>query len=287
MAWWHVFFMIGFRNIGIQILIRSGINTLYQRSFLRRGLILLGYHSIVEKSGTQQFRANTYSHLSISRDRFEEHIIYLKKHRYEFLSLEDLADIRDGKRQMPLRAVNIYFDDGFHDNLAHAYPILKKYKVPATLFVATDLIDQKKTLWEDVLVAAGDGRIFLTWDELNNMKDMVSIGSHSVSHPKMTNVQSDALKYEFRASRERIEQQLHMPVYAFSYPYGRSNSDTRAYLIECGYTMAVTTLYGANTSNFDWLRMRKISMKANDSFSMFRLKLGLYYPIKNILEKFL
>ena len=64
-----------------------------------------------------------------------------------------LADLVEGcqKRRLPERAVAVTFDDGYADNLEVAAPILLEYAIPATLFVATDLIDSGGPLWWDEL----------------------------------------------------------------------------------------------------------------------------------------
>jgi peptidoglycan/xylan/chitin deacetylase (PgdA/CDA1 family) len=66
-----------------------------------------------------------------------------------------LAQLIEGfqKRRLPERAVAVTFDDGYADNLQVAAPILQGYAIPATLFVATDLIDCDGPLWWDGLAS--------------------------------------------------------------------------------------------------------------------------------------
>jgi peptidoglycan/xylan/chitin deacetylase (PgdA/CDA1 family) len=58
-----------------------------------------------------------------------------------------------GRRRLPERAVAVTFDDGYADNLEVAAPILLEHGIPATLFVATDLIDSGGTPWWDELAS--------------------------------------------------------------------------------------------------------------------------------------
>lgn len=66
-----------------------------------------------------------------------------------------LAELVDGfaRRHLPERAVAVTFDDGYADNLEIAAPILVEYRVPATLFVATDLVDAGALPWWDQLAS--------------------------------------------------------------------------------------------------------------------------------------
>ena len=68
------------------------------------------------------------------------------------VSLSELVDGL-GERRLPERAVAVTFDDGYADNLAVAAPILLEHRIPATLFVATDLVDSGGPPWWDELAA--------------------------------------------------------------------------------------------------------------------------------------
>ncbi len=79
---------------------------------------------------------------------FEQQVRYLRRH-YRLMGLSQLGQaIREG-REVPRNAAAITFDDGYRDNYLHAYPILKKHGVPATIFLATSHIDQGHPFWWD------------------------------------------------------------------------------------------------------------------------------------------
>jgi peptidoglycan/xylan/chitin deacetylase (PgdA/CDA1 family) len=78
---------------------------------------------------------------------FEEHIRELKK-SFEIVPLEMIVHNGDKSR----RLCAITFDDGWSDNYDYAFPILKKYKVPATIFLTANLISTKKTFWFENLL---------------------------------------------------------------------------------------------------------------------------------------
>ncbi len=83
-------------------------------------------------------------------DRAEfEHIIKAVSCVFNMLRLDDAVE-RLKAGTLPTRAACITFDDGYLDNLENAWPILKKYNVPMTIFVATDFM-QGKMMWNDII----------------------------------------------------------------------------------------------------------------------------------------
>jgi hypothetical protein len=134
--------------------------------------------------------------------------IKILKSTYKIVSLDEVLDcVINGKCQK--NAVAITFDDGYADNYIYAYPILKKHKVKATLFLATSrvLLEEKKrpTLldywegkvsWEELyrpksmkdanaeFVRQGKSTDFLTLEEIKSMRDVFSFGWHSHWHLK-------------------------------------------------------------------------------------------------------
>ena len=78
--------------------------------------------------------------------KFEEVIKYLSNH-YTFVSIHEALRILEGTMQAR-KPLLITFDDGYMDNYTDAFPILKKYSVPAIIFLATDFVDGKMWIWQ-------------------------------------------------------------------------------------------------------------------------------------------
>jgi peptidoglycan/xylan/chitin deacetylase (PgdA/CDA1 family) len=83
----------------------------------------------------------------IHPDIFDQQMAFLSR-CYRVMPLMELVG-RNRTGDIPGRAVAITFDDGYRDNYDFAFPILKKYGLPATIFVTTGVIETGETLWHD------------------------------------------------------------------------------------------------------------------------------------------
>ncbi|MCC6955127.1 MAG: polysaccharide deacetylase family protein [Deltaproteobacteria bacterium] len=70
------------------------------------------------------------------------------------LPLDELVSMISQRRRIPRRSVAVTFDDGWYDNLAYAVPILREYRIPATIFLATSFIGSSAMFWTDTAAIA-------------------------------------------------------------------------------------------------------------------------------------
>ena len=115
----------------------TGLHWLYQKLAPRR-LILLGYHSVSDSGNARILQNDLYAHLSVPAPLFAREMRFLQETGYQFLKLADLQAIQRGERKLPKKAVLVCFDDGYRDNFLNAYPILKRLRIPAVIFLVVD-----------------------------------------------------------------------------------------------------------------------------------------------------
>jgi peptidoglycan/xylan/chitin deacetylase (PgdA/CDA1 family) len=103
--------------------------------------IILAYHRVVPKDyeGISIIQAGMY----VTVETFEKHMAFISRN-FRSMRLEDL--IHD---PIPRNACIVTFDDGWADNYTYAYPILKKYRIPATIFLSTSMIGSNSWPWPD------------------------------------------------------------------------------------------------------------------------------------------
>jgi peptidoglycan/xylan/chitin deacetylase (PgdA/CDA1 family) len=259
----------------------SGINALYLRVAPRR-LVLLGYHSVSRLENARELKGDLYRHLSVPADVFERQMQYLKDHGYTCISFADLAAIERKERLMPAHPVIVYFDDGYRDNFVNAYPILKKMEIPATLFIAVDCVEGRGNPW-GAMVSDVAG-VFLSWDEIRNMKGVFSFGTHTMSHRKLVDLPPQEVRRECTESRRIIEERTGEPVVAISYPKSRWNLEVRGIAEDLGFSYILSHDRGVNYGP-PYKFLNKIPVGPRDTFVLFRAKLGLYYPLVRLLRR--
>ncbi len=124
----------------------TGLTGLVRRAAARRsqGLAILGYHRVNDERDPYFYALPTAV--------FERHMAYVAR-AYRVLPLEEaVACLAHG--DLPPNALCITFDDGYRDNLTHAAPILARYRLPATVFLATGFIGASAVPWFDQIASA-------------------------------------------------------------------------------------------------------------------------------------
>jgi peptidoglycan/xylan/chitin deacetylase (PgdA/CDA1 family) len=161
----------------------------------------------------------------------EGELAYLKSNGYTSVTFADLARNLTSGVPLPPRPVIISFDDDWQSQYTYAFPLLKKYGFTATFYIWTIVVGRKN---------------HMTWDEVRELSAAgMEIGCHTMTHPYLTRVKSDAtLRREIIGARQKIEQQIGRPVTSFAYPFGQYNERVAAMVKEAGFTSARTTWPG-------------------------------------------
>lgn len=119
--------------------------SILRRIFARKNdFTILMYHRVLDDNDLE--KNHTQPGLYVSRSILDSQMSYISK-KYEVLTLKELTDILSSDRTVPSKCVVITFDDGWRDNYLYAYPILKKYNLPAIIFLTTDFIDSGEIFW--------------------------------------------------------------------------------------------------------------------------------------------
>lgn len=155
--------------------------------------------------------------MEVTPEQFREQMEYLKNKDYRVIPLKDLLGFLKGERQLPKRAVVLTIDDGHRSIYKEAFPILKEYGYPATVFVYSDYMNNGG----------------LKTSELTAMKKsgLISIQPHSKTHSNLTVQQAgeSRSKYQRRVRQEisvpndRLTQYLGERPRFYAYPFGDSN----------------------------------------------------------------
>lgn len=105
------------------------------------------YHRVLAREEVS--RQSVQPGMYVLDNVFAQHMSFLKKN-FTLLSLRELLDLwESGKWNASARYCVVTFDDGWLDNYRHAYPVLKKFDIPATVFLPTDYVGSDQWFWPD------------------------------------------------------------------------------------------------------------------------------------------
>ncbi len=148
----------------------------------------------------------------------------------DFIELDDAVAMLESGGPITGRYFCISFDDGFKNWITNAVPILLEKKAPAAFFVVTGYIGTSPERDRDKLLRFYDGggllMEFLDWDDCRAMNDAgMTIGSHTINHVHLAELDDDAASAEITGSKETIETELGRACDHFCCPFGREGID--------------------------------------------------------------
>lgn len=132
--------------IFVDMLYYSRIIFILKNFSAKKGVRILTFHQISNENFCPL-------EMNIKISIFEALIKHLKNN-YSIISMSRLLKAIKTKTKLPQNSIIFTFDDGYRDNYTNAYPILKKYAIPATIFLTVRLINKTESLWYDKIVCA-------------------------------------------------------------------------------------------------------------------------------------
>ena len=209
--------------------------------------IIFCYHRLVDKI--------RYPGTEITPAAFETQMKELKDRGITVIPMQDLLAWKRGEKNIPPRCAVISFDDGWKSQYEVAWPIMKKFGYPFTMFIYT----------EGVRGGTLGGGEAITWEQLADMRDNgVDIEAHSATHQdlreghtimlanpggkrsktKLTGPQYEQwVQNEVVGCKELLEQRLGIKVNCFAVPFGNYNEHVKELARNAGYE-AMFTVYG-------------------------------------------
>lgn len=252
---------------------RLGVTRLF-RWWYRGRVVVLGYHGV---SGDREMVAADPHRLTVHADDLDKQFRFLKAH-YNVVSLSEFVGARSSGTSLPPYSVVLTFDDGLRNFYSIVLPLLKKYALPAALFVITDRLDEasnpaevRPTEW-----TPGDDHTYMSWDELRSAltTGLVECGSHTCSHPDLTDLPASAATFELSYSRDRIRAMTGVREMAFVYPHGRSSKALAALVEASGYTCGFGVEEGNIIDHSNPLLFRRPIVRPEDDLSKFAARLA-------------
>ena len=202
-------------------------------------VVIFGYHRFVNNVR----RPDT----EITPQAFEAQMQELKNKGIAVIPMQDFLAWRRGEKAIPAKSAVLTFDDGWKSQHEVAWPILKKFNYPVTLFIYT----------EGIKPGHFSGGESMSWDQLAEMRDAgIDIQGHTATHQDLRRPYDKVakkklsppeyeqwLENEVAGSKQMIEQKLGVKVNCFAVPYGFYNEHIKDVAMKAGYE-AIFTVYG-------------------------------------------
>lgn len=196
-------------------------------SYKRNYIPVLMYHDFRENITKEQESAIVHP------DLFEEQLKVLLENEYTPINFNDLYLYMNGEAGLPSKPIIITADDGYLSNYEMAFPILKKYNIPATFFVTTRY------------VGVDTSSPHFTWEQAKEMEEsgLIDIQSHTHGHLLLNTLPDDEMRHQVDISIGLIEQNLgKRDVKVLAYPQFYNNKHTREILAQEGVNLQITSL---------------------------------------------
>ncbi|MDH4944787.1 tetratricopeptide repeat protein [Sulfurimonas sp. C5] len=210
----------------------------------------------------------------IATDEFDAQMQTLDDNNYTSVSMKDVYNHQNYGTKLPEKPIVITFDDGCKNLYTDVFPILKKHKYIAEVYLITEAIGDSEA--ERIDNAKGDDATklgetgenslteYLVWPEVKEMADYgIVFGSHTKAHPYMSQVDDANATYQLLSSKLAIVANTNTDVTSFSYPFGdgAAKKELHTLLEKYGFLTAVAAEGGIlQSSDADFLNLPRVSI---------------------------
>ena len=194
----------------------------------RQQALVLTYHSIGAERG-------------VTEPNFRQQMFWLSN----YAAVLDLDSVVKGEWiPSPSGLVcAITFDDGYASVYRNAFPILRRLRLAATVYLVVEAIGDTQRRSSNEFDGLYPDEDMLTWTEVREMHaGGLRFGSHLLRHHDLTSLPPAEADQQLRASKQQIEERLGMPCTSFCYPWGRHSESTVDAVRRAGYENAVITI---------------------------------------------
>lgn len=237
---------------------------------IKESIITVKYPNILPNTSRDHHK-NDY----ITQELFEKHILWLLEWRYNPISAIEFKDFLFNGTQIPAKSVLFMFENGYKNILDCALPILKRYRIPALIFLVVNCIGDFNR-WEN------SKEPILSIDDiitLNN-SSLVIFGSQSKTNIDLTKLNDEDLTDEIIKSKAILEEIIRYKVFFFNYPHNKYNANVLEKLDAAQIPMAFVNEIEKVTNLKDFLLIPSLKLSQLDGYWSLLTKLRM-------LEKFI
>lgn len=208
--------------------------------------------------------------------------------KYNVIGLNDFIEASKNKdfKKIPPKALIITIDDGYNENY-ELLPLIKKYKLPITIFLTAGIVNTKRHFWFDlthpkypkiklknvsnqkrleVLNEIGfdqekefEKAVALNKDQINEMKPYVNFQAHTMFHPILPSCSDSEAEKEIAESKQLLEEDFSLNINSLAFPNGNYSERDIKIAKRNGYECCLTVEKGLNHYSDDLFRLKRFS----------------------------
>ena len=283
------------KKILVNLIYYSGLPVLAREIFQRKKVTILVMHD---------------PDAAVAATYFE----WLGQH-YRVVSLDDYLEARrlDDMNRLPQKAMIITLDDGHLGNYG-LLPLIRKYRIPVTVFLCSGIVDTNRHFWfrhngisrssDSLKVIPDQARLkilsesgffpdkefeyphALSGSQIREMKEFISFQAHTVFHPCLPRCSDEAAQQEIEQCRNQLHENFGLSVHSLAYPNGDYTEREIRLARQAGYGCALTVSHGYNDGKTNLYKLRRLSVSDKDSPKLLAVKAsGIWAWLKHVKTK--
>lgn len=242
---------------------------------MNKAIPILMYHQV------SPLPAPNFRKYVVTPQAFTAQMRWLALAGYQTITPDTLLTYREGRAILPAKPILITFDDGFQDCVRYTAPILQKHRFSAIFYLVAGLCGATSR-W--LRAERNIEYPLMNWSEVRELAQAgFAFGSHTMSHPRLTNLSAQACREELSNSRALLEDKLGHSIVHLAYPFGFYNEAVRAMAAEVGYLSACSVQIGFSNSEDDVLALHRLPISGQDSLLDFICRLRTARTVGEVL----
>ncbi len=215
----------------------------------QRKVLIIMYHQISENS-------SLWGDYVIPEKLLVSDFEYLKSNGYTPVTIKDLIDFTNGKKDLPEKPIVITFDDGQRSFLTKVVPLLEKYNFPANVNIVGSLVDLYTENGE-----TDDRYAYLNWNDIKTLAEhpLVEIGHHSYNfhslgvrkgmgkiYGESNSAYSEIIKTDIEILNNKLLSNIGFVPFIMAYPYGIKNKTLEEIVKSKGFSVTLSCRESVN-----------------------------------------
>lgn len=215
------------------------IALMVQSCFASSSAVILMYHRFDEQS---------FPSTNTGIEQFKQQLAYLHEHQFHVLPVSNIINAIKNNKALPEKTIGITIDDAYLSVYTKAWPLLKAYHYPFTIFIATHAIDQRyKTM--------------MTWPQLRELSQQgAELGNHTAQHSSLNHLSKKEIIADIRLAQQRILKETGINASLFAYPYGEFNHASQSAIKAFHFQASFTQTSGPVNPKSDFFALSRFPL---------------------------